>query len=1114
MEQSVPFLKLNDNEFNSYINNSPPEEDSVNISLISTVNQTNLIDKMNNHIKNFNNFQFEPSEDFESPINCNYYSCGDFQKQRFNEKSVFSIIHLNIHSINLHIDDLRLLLIELNFKFDIIALTETKLKCPPIVDISLEGYHPPTHSFTKAEKGGTLLYIANSITFKPRKDLEISEPKLIESTFIEIINKKESNNIVGVLYRHPTMDPEDFNDTFLKLLLDKLAKCSNKKIFLAGDFNFNLLNLTSHEQTEIFYSNLLSNLFLPAIILPTKINNVNNTLIDNIFSNQINSNTISGNISVNISDGHLPSFCMIPKRKAHFLPKKHQIFKRDMKSFDQEDFLLDFATINWRTDDNIDANTLFDNFYEKMNHLVDKHIPLKKISNRNLKLSMKPWITKGIITSIRRKDKLFHTYCKTKNKRDVYDIHSEYKKLKNKINELIHLSKKNHFSKFFTKYSNDSKKVWEGIKSIISIKSNNNLSPNCIAVNNNLIEDPKKIANHFNDYFTSIADNILKKEKRPIFKTFKDYLPNPNEQTFVFQDCDPYEIMQIIKKLKLNKSYGPYSFPTEIMHLVSAQISIPLSKIFNISVHNGTHPEKLKCADIIPIHKKGSNLIVSNYRPISLLSNINKIFEKMMFKRISTFLEKYNLLHQLQFGFRKKHSTTHALVGISDKIQTALDEGNIACGIFVDFQKAFDTIHLSILLKKLEYYGFRGFINNWFSSYLTNRKQRVSINGYYSDYKLIKHGVPQGSVLGPLLFLLYINDLHNCIKHSLSFHFADDTNLLNINNNFKTIEKQVNRDLRSLINWLSANKISLNQGKTELVFFRKRSTKIPNTFKIKLNGKKLFHTKTIKYLGITLDEHLTGKYHVDYLITKLNRSIGLLAKARHYVPTKVLCNIYHAVFASHIHYGSQIWSNRKKILQTVTNIQKKAIRIMNFADYREHTEPFFKKLNLLKFQDYVTLTDSLFLYSSFCGDNPTIFNGIFKKTNDHIMKTRYSSILFKIPSFKTIRYGKNSIINQCIYSWNSIARKVMKFQSEAKGKKKELSTLTYKNLKSLIKQYFISTYTDINMSYNSNRFYVADMSLNSLKIKLKKSRGPYYAPFNCNLKSIQLNDNKIKICKQ
>ena len=337
MEQSVPFLKLNDNEFNSYINNSPPEEDSVNISLISTVNQTNLIDKMNNHIKNFNNFQFEPSEDFESPINCNYYSCGDFQKQRFNEKSVFSIIHLNIHSINLHIDDLRLLLIELNFKFDIIALTETKLKCPPIVDISLEGYHPPTHSFTKAEKGGTLLYIANSITFKPRKDLEISEPKLIESTFIEIINKKESNNIVGVLYRHPTMDPEDFNDTFLKLLLDKLAKCSNKKIFLAGDFNFNLLNLTSHEQTEIFYSNLLSNLFLPAIILPTKINNVNNTLIDNIFSNQINSNTISGNISVNISDGHLPSFCMIPKRKAHFLPKKHQIFKRDMKSFHQED---------------------------------------------------------------------------------------------------------------------------------------------------------------------------------------------------------------------------------------------------------------------------------------------------------------------------------------------------------------------------------------------------------------------------------------------------------------------------------------------------------------------------------------------------------------------------------------------------------------------------------------------------------------------------------------------------------------------------------------------------------------------------------------------------------
>ena len=160
-----------------------------------------------------------------------------------------------------------------------------------------------------------------------------------------------------------------------------------------------------------------------------------------------------------------------------------------------------------------------------------------------------------------------------------------------------------------------------------------------------------------------------------------------------------------------------------------------------------------------------------------------------------------------------------------------------------------------------------------------------------------------------------------------------------------------------LINWLSANKISLNQGKTELVFFRKPSTQVPNVIKIKLNGKRLNHTKTIKYLGITIDEHLTGQHHVANLITKLNRSIGLLEKARHYVPTKVLCNIYHAVFASHIHYGCQIWSNRKKIMKTITNIQKKAVRIMNFADYREHSEPIFKKFNLLKFKDHVTLTD-------------------------------------------------------------------------------------------------------------------------------------------------------------
>ena len=238
-------------------------------------------------------------------------------------------------------------------------------------------------------------------------------------------------------------------------------------------------------------------------------------------------------------------------------------------------------------------------------------------------------------------------------------------------------------------------------------------------------------------------------------------------------------------------------------------------------------------------YKKDSKLIVANYRPISLLSNINKILEKVMFERLYSFLESKKCIYDLQFGFRKKHSTNHALLSMTQEIQETIDKGNVAIGVFVDFQKAFDTVNHKILLRKLEHYGIRGIANDWFSSYLTNRQQYVTIEGIKSDTKPIVHGVPQGSVLGPLLFLVYINDLNKCIRFSITRHFADDTNLLYIVDYSKLRNRnptrKLNIDLKSLNQWLLANKISLNAAKTELIYFRDKKTDIPKS-KIKLNG--------------------------------------------------------------------------------------------------------------------------------------------------------------------------------------------------------------------------------------------------------------------------------------
>ena len=235
-----------------------------------------------------------------------------------------------------------------------------------------------------------------------------------------------------------------------------------------------------------------------------------------------------------------------------------------------------------------------------------------------------------------------------------------------------------------------------------------------------------------------------------------------------------------------------------------------MADLFNLSFTTGVFPSVLKTAKVVPVFKKDSKLDYSNYHPISLLSNIEKILEKLMYKRLYTFLNKNNVIYNLQFGFRQQYSTSHALINITENIRKALDDGNISCGVFVDLQKAFDTVDHQILLAKLNHYGIRGVSNDWFKSYLSNRSQYVSINGYNSGLAAINCGVPQGSVLGPLLFLLYINDLNQAIKFCKVHHFADDTNLLCLGNSIKKLNKLVNADLKRLVNWLNANKISLN----------------------------------------------------------------------------------------------------------------------------------------------------------------------------------------------------------------------------------------------------------------------------------------------------------------
>ena len=526
----------------------------------------------------------------------------------------------------------------------------------------------------------------------------------------------------------------------------------------------------------------------------------------------------------------------------------------------------------------------------------------------------------------------------------------------------------------------------------------------------------------------------------------------PNDSSFFISPTDKTEILTCISSLEHNKGSGPFSIPVKILQLLKHDISEPISQLINLSFSTGCFPSNLKIAKVIPIFKKDSPLECNNYRPISLLSNIDKIFEKVMYCRLIKFLETFNCIYSLQFGFRKKHSTNHTLINITENIRNALDSGQFACGIFVDLQKAFDTVDHEILLSKLNHYGIRGISNSWFKSYLSCRSQYVSISGFESAVKFIKYGVPQGSVLGPLLFLIYINDLHNAINYCMVHHFADDTNLLLFDNSLKSLKKKINIDLKLLCHWLSANKISLNSSKTEYILFHHKLKHVNYQLKLKLNGKRLYPSTSIKYLGVFLDENLNWEKNIKSISLKLRRANGALAKLRHYVSTNILTTVYYALFHSHIFYSCQIWGQVKNcITNRIFILQKSAVRIMTFESRRSHSDPLFQKLNIVKFFDIVQSQNILFMHKLLNNNIPSELHNTFALLpNDSSHNTRNKNhMTFIIPHVNTQYFGTYSIKFQCISSWHFFSKQFTT---------KKLNELPLSKIKTLITKYYINSY--------------------------------------------------------
>ena len=479
------------------------------------------------------------------------------------------------------------------------------------------------------------------------------------------------------------------------------------------------------------------------------------------------------------------------------------------------------------------------------------------------------------------------------------------------------------------------------------------------------ITSKENMANEFNTFFTNVGPNLANDITEPDENiSIYDYLGESIEQSLFIRPVDEDEVISTVTGCTKKRSSDFEDISMDTVAKVVSVICKPLAHICNISFRTGVFPSRMKIAKVIPMFKSGTKTDVTNYRPISLLPQFSKILEKLFLTRINSFLCVNNILSSSQYGFRTNLSTSLAVMELIEEITNATDNKKHAIGVFIDLKKAFDTVDHRILIKKLEHYGVRGAASDWLKSYLSNRKQFVNIDGCSSELLDVICGVPQGSILGLTLFILYINDIckvSNLVKLIL---FADDTNVFCAGDNQLELECMLNRELAKLCKWFVVNKLSLNLSKTSYMLFRNRPPDVE--FNVFIEHERINRVRVTKFIGIYIDDKLNWKYHINTVRSKLSKVAAIIYRASCLINQDGLYMLYCSLFLPYINYCSEIWGNTYATnVECITVLQKRVVRLICGARRLDHTNPIFKQLGILKFVDLVKFKTSIIMFKAY-----------------------------------------------------------------------------------------------------------------------------------------------------
>ena len=933
-----------------------------------------------------------------------------------NERG-FKMAFLNIVSLPKKIDEINCSMA--NKFIDLIAFNETRLDAN-ITDnmINIDGYDVVRKDRSR-NGGGVCIYLRSSINYKVRNDLVPTE---LEVVCIEITKPHSKPFLVTTVYRPPSASSEFF-DHFEKLI--KAIDNENKEMFILGDLNCDMLKTDSDSNIPTKKIKSLYELYQLTQLIDeaTRVTMTTTSLIDHIVTNTPEKISDSGVIHTGISDHSL----VFAIRKISVIYKQENTLEiRNMKNFDKEKFTKELLKQHWEYVYFFaeDPNAMWEIWKNLFLEVLDKHAPLQHKKIRSNKV---PWMTGDIKKLMNTRDNFKRKAILTNNENEWLN----FKTTRNKVNIELRNAKRDYYSSKIADQKFNPKKAWKSINSLLGRQSKPTVI-NELRVGENNFTNHEDIAEGFNEYFSNIGPNLASNIDSSNYN-FETHVKNTKSEFAAFQHVTVNHVSHLLHGLSSNKATGIDKISCKIIKLATPVISDSLTLIFNQAITLSSFPDEWKIARVIPLYKNGQRNIPGNYRPISVLPAISKIMERILYDQLYSYLTTFELLSDSQFGFRKSHSTASALLDCTNEWYVNLDRKMFNLVVLIDLKKAFDTVDHQILLRKLELYGIKGQALTLLKSYLTNRNQKCQIKNSFSSERQIKCGVPQGSILGPLFFLLYINDLPHCLNKTKPRMFADDTNLTASANSLTDLEAAANSDLENLRKWLIANRLSLNVAKTEFMLIGSKpmikniSVSHPNVF---IENKQIKQVNECKTLGVTIDKHLSWKSNTEKICKNVTAGISAIRRIKPFVDQDTLVSIYNAIIRPYFDYCCEVWDvfgeTQSKRLQ---KLQNRAARIiLNLSNDVHHTIALHA-LGWEPLQTERKKAKAKMMYKVLNKTGPKSLTNLFsykgEKTNYHLRDIS-SSLCLPKPRTNNM---KKSFMYDGAHLWNSIPKEIRESKS-------------------------------------------------------------------------------------